>query len=276
MPLLVNRELTALMEQFHVLTGLRMVLFDENYQELLAYPMEGTPFCVHMRQTPAFDALCRKSDRISFERCRKTNELTVYKCHAGLIEVIAPLTAGGKLIGYVMFGQITDIKDKDALIASLRAATAAYGEDVPSDEEICRIKYKNTKQIPAAAKILEACAGYILLKDMIRPTDQRFFERVEEYVRAHLSEELSVERLCRAFHISRTNLYTAMRPHVEGGIAAYIRRVRLSEAEKLLKTTDLPIDAIAARVGFEDYTYFLRVFKQAYGRSPRALRSSLA
>ena len=176
MPLQINRELTELMEHFHNLTGLRMALFDEHYHELLAYPMEGTPFCVHMRKKSSFDALCRESDRISFERCRRTNELTVYKCHAGLIEVTAPLMAGGKLIGYVMFGQITDIKDKEALIASLRAATAAYGGDVPNDEDICRIKYKNAKQIPAAAKILEACAGYILLKNMIQPAGEHFFE----------------------------------------------------------------------------------------------------
>ena len=272
MPLHINRELTELMEHFHNLTGLRMALFDEDYHELLAVPREGIAFCTHMRQIPAFNERCCESDRIAFARCRRTNALTVYKCHAGLIEVTAPLMENGKLIGYVIFGQITDVKDRDELLASLHRVTEAYGVTEGLDEAICRIKYKNAKQIPAAAKILEACAGYILLKNMIRPTDRHFFEKVDEFIRAHLAESLTVERLCRELHVSRTNLYAALQPHLESGIAAYIRRVRLEEAMRLVQGTALPIDTVAARVGFDDYNYFLRVFKKTYGASPRKWR----
>ncbi len=272
MPLYINQDLTTLMEHFHVLTGLRMVLFDENYHELLSYPAEGIPFCVCMRQNAAFDEQCRESDRISFERCRKTHELTVYKCHAGLIEATAPLMADGKIIGYVMFGQITDIKDKDELLLTLRALVNMYAGGQDLDDAIRHIKCKNTRQILAASKILEACANYILLKEMIKPADKEFFDTVEKYIRDHIGEDITVERLCREFHISRTNLYAALRPHVDGGIAAYIRHCRLTVARELVKSTDLPIADIAARVGFDDYNYFLRVFKKAYGTSPKRLR----
>ena len=93
-----------------------------------------------------------------------------------------------------------------------------------------------------------------------------------EFIRAHLAESLTVERLCRELHVSRTNLYAALQPHLESGIAAYIRRVRLEEAMRLVQGTALPIDTVAARVGFDDYNYFLRVFKKTYGASPRKWR----
>ena len=272
MPLHINADMTALMEHFYILTGLRMVLFDENEQELLAYPAERTPFCAHMRQSEEFDAHCRACDRRSFSHCRKTQTLTVYRCHAGLIEACAPLTSEGRTIGYVMFGQITDVQDREALRASLQALATAYGTAAVSEDTVRRIKRKSEQQILAASKILEACANYILLKDMIRPSGKALFDRINTFIRAHLHEPLSVERLCSEFHISRTNLYNAMHPHAAGGVAAYIRRCRLQAAAELTKSSDLPIDEIAARVGFDDYNYFLRVFKKVYGSSPKKLR----
>ena len=56
------------------------------------------------------------------------------------------------------------------------------------------------------------------------------------------------------------------------GIAEYIRRRRLHKAKKLLKMTDLPISQIALAVGFADYNYFSRIYKKAYGKSPRYYR----
>jgi transcriptional regulator GlxA family with amidase domain len=74
------------------------------------------------------------------------------------------------------------------------------------------------------------------------------------------------------FSLLYLHLYAALRPHIDGGIAAYIRRCRLTTARDLLKKTDLPIADIAARVGFDDYNYFLRVFKKTYGASPKRMR----
>lgn len=43
-------------------------------------------------------------------------------------------------------------------------------------------------------------------------------------------------------------------------------------AKKLLKVTDLSISEISDRVGFSDYNYFSRVFKQRYNISPKKFR----
>lgn len=257
MPLRIPCKLTELMEQFHVLTGLHIALLDGGGQELLAVPAEGLPFCTRMQTNAAFCARCQESRITLLARCRRENGPTVHRCHAGLIAVAVPLAAGNEPIGYMTLGGVTDRQEADA----------------PSDGEICRIPYQSAEQITAAAHVLAACAGYVLLDDRMRPTEGRFFERVEAYVREHIGEELTVGRLCRVFHVSRTSLYAAMRPHLQGGIAAYIRCCRLRAAADLVKGTTLPIKEIATRVGFEDDAYFLRVFKKTYGISPRRLRA---
>ena len=55
----------------------------------------------------------------------------------------------------------------------------------------------------------------------------------------------------------------------------FLREVRLSEAEKLLRTTFLRVKEIMNRVGFLDESHFGHEFKKAFGRSPAKYRSSV-
>ena len=187
----------------------------------------------------------------------------MYKCHAGLIECTAPILQKNTIIGYIMFGQISDRTDKAEFLSAL--SSRYPGEE----QKIRKIKFRSTAQLIAASKILEACISYILEKEMVRPSRVLLFSRVEEYIDAHLGEALNIDALCRAFSVSRTHLYDVMRPYMRGGIAGYIKEKRLSKAKELLKTTDLSVSEISERVGFADYNYFIRNFKKRFGLSAK-------
>lgn len=275
MPLKIQTaELLELMRDFYTLTGIRFVLFDENYREILSYPAAGTPFCSCLRQNPDFDRKCRESDRLSFETCRTTKTLTIFTCHAGLVEATAPLFENGTIIGYIMFGQIAERQKRDSLLAELTACCAAYADEKAVAELLPKIKFKEKKQIAAAAKILDACTSYILLKEMVKPSKKHLLLRMEQYLSLHLSEEITVETLCRALGVSRTRLYEAVKPSVQGGIAQWIREKRMERAKCLLRETEKTIVDISGEVGFSDYNYFLRVFRKTYGLSPKEYRRS--
>ena len=269
-----TKELHDLMKNFYILTGIRIVILDESYREIVSYPEGNIPFCAYMRQNPAFETLCQQSDRESFEKCRKTQRLNMYSCHAGLIEASMPIMENGAIIGYIMFGQIANKKDKDSFLQDLSGKCAGYGIPVPK-EKIEKIRYKSNQQLVAAANILETCTSYILQKNLIKPSRIQLFNMVDQYITEHMDDNITVESLCETFNISRTRLYTAMKPYVNGGIAAYIRKKRLELAKELLKTTDMGISEICDRVGFSDYNYFLRAFKKQYGLSPKKMKMGL-
>ena len=56
---------------------------------------------------------CQRQRRAGTVQRKK--DLIFYHCHAGLVECVAPIKSGRRVIGYVMFGQITDQKDKSKL-----------------------------------------------------------------------------------------------------------------------------------------------------------------
>jgi two-component system response regulator YesN len=54
---------------------------------------------------------------------------------------------------------------------------------------------------------------------------------------------------------------------------AYITRVRLTQALRLLRETELSVAEIAASAGFSDQSYFDRRFRRAFGKTPREYRA---
>ena len=268
-----DKELLGLMQDFYILTGIKIALFDENYTELISYPLDKKTFCTHMRENEAFNEKCLLSDKNAHLKCNATKALEIYKCHAGLIEAVAPIKENERIIGYMMFGQVTDNRDKEGFCEQMRDLCKAYEIDKDLDKSIKKIKYKNNKQILAAAKILDALTEYILLKEMVRFSGKQLIDEIENFIDNHIGEEITVERLCSEFKISRTRLYEIMKKYVGEGVASFIKNKRLAKAKLLIRTTDLKIPEISYAAGFSDYNYFLRVFKKEFGISPKKFQA---
>lgn len=268
-----DSQIEALMKSFYTLSGIRFVLFDTDFREIMAYPKEPCNFCQLMKGCAKTRRKCNYADRRSFGECEKQNSLIIYKCHAGLVEAVIPLHENEKIIGYLMFGQITDHSDKSSLYDKTKIWAEKYNLDVNALKQgIAKIPYRSYEQIHAAAKIMEACTSYIIYKELITPENDKIFEAAKAYIESHLHEDLSVEQLCKELQIGRTKLYEIFRNELKMGISKYILRRKMHRAKKLLKTTDLSISEIAYNVGFSDYNYFSRVYKKIYGKSPKHYR----
>lgn len=89
-----------------------------------------------------------------------------------------------------------------------------------------------------------------------------------------LSSPLTVDDLARAAGLSRfhfTRLFTAQTGATP---IAWLTDLRLKEAARLLRTTSLPLKAVATRCGFSDPNYFGKVFRAHTGQTPGGYRRS--
>lgn len=274
--LILNRDLLlSFFRNFHTLTGIKIALFSESGKEILSYPDEHCPFCNYIRSTINGKNDCEISNEKSFRRCQKTKKIEIFHCHAGLTETTAPLIDNGVVIGYIMFGQITDNPDKESLQRSLSEAIARSGrEHRETDASIYNIVYKSNEQVHATAKILEACTLYVLLSNMISLRNENFVKNLNQFLLSHLSEDLSVRRLTEEFNISKNKLYDSTSKYMSIGIAEHIKNLRIEEAKRLLAETDLQIHQIADQVGFADYNYFCRIFKKEVGLPAKKYRNA--
>jgi AraC-like DNA-binding protein len=95
------------------------------------------------------------------------------------------------------------------------------------------------------------------------------------YLNAHLSEDVSIERLATIANYSPAQFRRLFTKLMGQSPSAYIANIRINNAKVLLKTTDKRISDIAVEVGFFDHSHFIRTFKKLVGSTPAEYRKSL-
>jgi transcriptional regulator GlxA family with amidase domain len=55
---------------------------------------------------------------------------------------------------------------------------------------------------------------------------------------------------------------------------SYVQHLRVEDAKSFLETTSTPIDEISWKIGYEDPSFFRRIFKRITGLTPSAYRRS--
>jgi AraC-like DNA-binding protein len=81
---------------------------------------------------------------------------------------------------------------------------------------------------------------------------------------------LRLPDVARRIGASERALQRAFAEHGELSFSAELRARRLEVAARLLRGTDLPVGAIARRVGYSDHAPFTKAFSHQYLMSPRA------
>ncbi len=259
--------LHKVLKDFYTLTKIRIVLFDNDFHELLAYPENQIGFCGVLRQNPGEALKCQMSDQGGCQQCARTRSLAIYRCHAGLTEAVVPILDRDNVLGYVMFGQILPGEDYRRVGNRLRHIYPQH------EREIDAIPVKTEEELNAAATVLQMLTSYVISHHWVAPGRFEFIQQLDIYIQEHIRQDIGVEDLCREFHISRTRLYRLASDYLGCGLAEYVRTQRILYAQQLLTQTQLPISDIANMVGFPEYNYFSRIFRKVCGCSARSYRS---
>ena len=96
---------------------------------------------------------------------------------------------------------------------------------------------------------------------------------VANYVRHHLSEPISTEKMASEFYLSRPYLSTKFRQETGETLTDFILREKAEEAKRLLRYSDKSASAIGSYLGFSSHGHFIRVFKKYAGITPNEYRT---
>ncbi len=113
-------------------------------------------------------------------------------------------------------------------------------------------------------KLARLCAEH---KPHLSEADMLIHE-ISRFISLNYGEDLSLDTLSRKFAMSTSHMSRRFKAVAGIGITEYITYVRILNAERLLKTTTLPITEVAAACGFNDSNYFSTVFKRIKGITP--------
>ncbi len=94
------------------------------------------------------------------------------------------------------------------------------------------------------------------------------------YIRAHLTEDLSLEALEKEFYVSRYHICREFKRLTGQTVHAYIVKARLDLCKKYIESGK-SIKEIYELGGFGGYNHFFRAFKKEYGMTPKQYYESL-
>ncbi len=99
-------------------------------------------------------------------------------------------------------------------------------------------------------------------------------EAAKKYIDQNFNLDLKLEEVARENGFSTSVFGRGFKKVAGIGFSAYLRKVRLEQARKLLASTSLPISHVSQECGFNNLQYFFDVFKRSTGRTPQEFRDA--
>ncbi|NIM01268.1 MAG: helix-turn-helix domain-containing protein [Acidobacteria bacterium] len=103
----------------------------------------------------------------------------------------------------------------------------------------------------------------------------RLADRAKRFIEDHYDRRTSLSTVAAHLHVSSNYLSRVFRQETGLTLTAYIQRVRIGHARRMLADGRRSISEIAYRVGYRNYRDFYRNFVKYENASPRAVRERL-
>jgi YesN/AraC family two-component response regulator len=96
--------------------------------------------------------------------------------------------------------------------------------------------------------------------------------KAERFIWENYTRKLSLKEIADVSGLSAPYFSTIFKDEMGENLSAYLNRLRVEKAASMLLETDFPINAISLACGFEDQSWFSKIFKNYTGSSPNKFR----
>lgn len=113
---------------------------------------------------------------------------------------------------------------------------------------------------------------FFILKKQQVDSNKAVVDRVKRYLHDNYKKELTLIQAASEVHLSPAYLSRIFKQQTGTSFTEYLTKHRLQEAKKLLLNTDMTIDEVACKVGYNNNSYFTSVFKKYENLTPSEFR----
>lgn len=114
-----------------------------------------------------------------------------------------------------------------------------------------------------------------LLRQKVLLKDQQTQIRLQKmlfYIQEHYSEKITLPSLSASAGISRSEAGRCFKSYYDRSPMNYVTDYRLKQAQKLLTESTMTVQEISLQCGFQDCSYFIKVFRRSFGMTPSEYR----
>lgn len=101
-----------------------------------------------------------------------------------------------------------------------------------------------------------------------------YFLKIIKYINTYYSENITLKDVAKVVNLNPNYISQVFKKSAGTTFSHYLTNLRITQAKKLLTTTNTSINEISLQSGFNDYFYFLKTFKKYTGLTPSEYRNT--
>ena len=191
-------------------------------------------------------------------------------CHQVLLELFDSLAQSGAIPDGLL--------PKILMNIVLRISRYISEQNMPIANQVSRLfptaeilAVKNLEEgLQTFDKALRAFCTYI--RTYTEENHQRLFRAAKQYMDRNYKENFSTAKMAVSLGTTPEHLNKVFTERERVGLFEYVMRIRMDEAKRMLKSTEMPEEEICIHIGFEDVRYFQSIFRQYERMTPSEFR----
>lgn len=200
-----------------------------------------------------------------------------HEVHVIITDIRMPVMDGIKLMEEVQarfpFCKIIVVSGYDDFNyakAAIECGAVSYILKPMEEEDIIRVLEKTKKEFEKNVAEIINNKGIEFYKSV---SGNKLFEDIKQYINDNYSAKLSLEDISEKFFISKSHLCKLFKDETGMTFKNYLNKIRVEKAKELLRNSYDKVYEICYKLGFEDCSYFVKLFKEMTGVTPMEFRN---
>lgn len=254
--------------------GLYVTVHGKLVGGLLEHNIHGNPYCSFVKTNDEAWNNCIKCQQKVFNAYSK--DYLFGMCWAGVEEYVFYVDSKTfiSVSGYGINKEkankrISNLKEKFCF--SKKELEMVWEQGLKhSEEDVQELKIL-IKPLCHMISLLQLLIGDVL----IGQSKNKTFDSILSYVERNYMQDISIQHIAETCSCSKSTISHLFKEYTGSSVKKYINTLRLNQAKKLIKASDLPISNIALLCGFASINYFSAAFKNEMGISPTEYRKQM-
>ena len=283
-----RKELIKIQEEIVNMTKMAIVIVDDegNY---LTEKSNYSEFCKIFRKNKELNCFCEKCDVKALSKVFLSLKPYIYRCHAGLVDMIIPIIYQGELIGAFLVGQILLEDEETFELENILVENVGKEFNLKKIAEnydfLKKVKYNDLQSI---ASILHYTSVYIseciknkkwynhIVENNIKEERVQYSHSQISAAITHINEKIKeniyLEDVAGLCNLSISQFSRVFKKEIGKTFKEYILIKKVEKAKYFLEITNKSLSEISNEIGIEDSSYFTKVFKKYVKICPKDYR----
>ncbi|MDR3174637.1 MAG: PocR ligand-binding domain-containing protein [Treponema sp.] len=266
-----NEEVERYIESFVTCFNVRFVILSLEFEDMITgSPHVVSPYCHLVRYKLHKLTTCLHQNRQGCRRCQKESQNGtapfVYRCYAGLNEVVIPIIVNGRHIGYAMIGQFrtyNDDRSAPEIPGELIDMCGKLGLDGALRKTWDELPLYDRKTTESMVNLFYVLINFIVMREYLDVHQPDLTEKILRWLDNHITDAIELDALASAMRCSRSTISHTIKRRLGISFRQLCAQKKVYRFEKIIAVEpSLTIAEAARRVGYDDPLYFSRLYKR--------------